>query len=208
MALGALTCTVADGIGWPGWFVSEQEEVVNPTQIVVASGRVPTWLKGSLIRTGSGLYENGKHRFGHVFDGHAKLNKILFNDTGVFFQTRFVQTDLYKESIKKNDIAPHLTFYPVIPPWKLNPKVLTGPTDAANINVWTTGTAIYAGCEQLTTTSFDPDSLATLGHTKFSPANGAAGTLAHSYPRQAPDNPKTRLPARVAAVATLTNAET
>jgi carotenoid cleavage dioxygenase-like enzyme len=181
----------AGGLGWPGWFESETTEIVDPVQLVVASGALPSWLKGSLLRTGSGLYENGKRRFGHVFDGHAKLSKLQFNESGVFFQTRFVQTDVYKKSEKLHDIAPHLTFYPVIPPWKLNPEVLVGPTDAANINVWQTGNVVYAGCEQLTTTSFDPETLTTIGHTKYSAVGlavtGMAPSMSGAHPSRFPN---------------------
>ncbi|KFM61270.1 Beta,beta-carotene 9',10'-oxygenase, partial [Stegodyphus mimosarum] len=37
-------------------------------------GEIPRWLKGCLIRIGSGLLEVGEDRFNHVFDGLALMH--------------------------------------------------------------------------------------------------------------------------------------
>ena len=62
----------------------------------------------------------------------------------------------------------------VVPQWNAASMltVATGPIDAANINVFNTGTETFAQCEQLITTSFDLATLATKGHTNYSVGSG------------------------------------
>ena len=154
--------------GWNGWFTSELTEVLEPTGLKV-TGEVPAWLAGSLIRTGSGAYEHGPHKYNHIFDGDAKFNKWHFNASGIFFQTRFADTKIKTETDKKKDIVPHLTLLPVVPPWTTinDPSVMFGPIDAANINIYNTGKHAYANCEQLVTTGFDTDTLETIGWINY-----------------------------------------
>ena len=60
-----------------------------------------------------------------------------------YFNTRFLETDIRKKSLGMADIVPHLPFLPVEPQWSHvldTMAVLLGPVDAANINVWRTGT--------------------------------------------------------------------
>ncbi|GIY05819.1 retinal Mueller cells isomerohydrolase [Caerostris darwini] len=49
-------------------------------------GEIPKWLKGSLIRVGSGLLEVGPDRYNHVFDGLALMHKFCFEDGRTIFQ--------------------------------------------------------------------------------------------------------------------------
>ena len=47
------------------------------------------------------------------------------------------------------------------------PNYYMDEEDEANINIWNTGSEVWAGCEQLTTTTFDIKTLATIGHTNY-----------------------------------------
>ncbi|KAF8770471.1 Carotenoid isomerooxygenase like protein [Argiope bruennichi] len=68
-------------------------------------GEIPNWLKGSLIRVGSGLLEVGPDRYNHVFDGLALMHKFSFNDGHVTYQNRFLRSDAYKTNMKHNRIV-------------------------------------------------------------------------------------------------------
>ncbi|GIY10126.1 beta,beta-carotene 15,15'-dioxygenase [Caerostris extrusa] len=68
-------------------------------------GEIPKWLKGSLIRIGSGLLEVGPDRYNHVFDGLALMHKFCFEDGRVTYRNRFLRSDSYKKNMKANRIV-------------------------------------------------------------------------------------------------------
>lgn len=131
--------------------------------------QIPSWLRGSLLRTGSAGYEMGKREYNHVFDGFAKLTRFHFNASGLYFNTRFMKSDIMKDSQKKQDITPHLCFEQPTPPFPhvKTAGVMEGPLDAGNINVWRTGDQFYSTCEQDVTNSFDAETLVMTGHTNY-----------------------------------------
>lgn len=45
-----------------------------------AAGRIPPYLKGSLLRLGPGLFEVGDEPFYHLFDGQALMHKFDFKN--------------------------------------------------------------------------------------------------------------------------------
>lgn len=53
-----------------------------------AAGRIPTWLRGSLLRCGPGLFEVGAEPFYHLFDGQALLHKFDFKEGHVTYHRR------------------------------------------------------------------------------------------------------------------------
>ena len=88
----------------------------------------------------------GNREYNHVFDGFAKLTRFNFNASGLYFSTRFMASDIMKESQKKQDITPHLCFEQPTPkfPHVKTIGVMEGPLDAGNINVWRTGDQFYS----------------------------------------------------------------
>lgn len=53
------------------------------------TGRIPTWLRGSLLRCGPGLFEVGAEPFYHLFDGQALLHKFDFKEGHVTYHRRY-----------------------------------------------------------------------------------------------------------------------
>lgn len=53
------------------------------------TGRIPTWLRGSLLRCGPGLFEVGSEPFYHLFDGQALLHKFDFKEGHVTYHRRY-----------------------------------------------------------------------------------------------------------------------
>lgn len=42
----------------------------------ITAGVIPSWLGGSLLRMGPGLFEVGDEHFQHLFDGQALIHKF------------------------------------------------------------------------------------------------------------------------------------
>ncbi|GMH39916.1 hypothetical protein BSKO_07820 [Bryopsis sp. KO-2023] len=59
---------------------------------VEVEGKIPEWLKGTLLLNGCGDYTVMKH----MFDGFALLHKWRISEEGVFTSHRFLQTEAYK----------------------------------------------------------------------------------------------------------------
>lgn len=52
---------------------------------VHSAGRIPSFLKGSLLRLGPGLFEVGDEPFYHLFDGQALMHKFDFKNGQVTY---------------------------------------------------------------------------------------------------------------------------
>jgi carotenoid cleavage dioxygenase-like enzyme len=79
-------------------YSSQYEETTLDNLLI--DGEVPTWLSGSFVSNGPGLFEVGGTHFNHWFDGFAMLKKFDFKSGTVRFQNRFLQSKQYVESNK------------------------------------------------------------------------------------------------------------
>ncbi|XP_077162196.1 carotenoid-cleaving dioxygenase, mitochondrial-like isoform X2 [Paroedura picta] len=70
----------------------------------VVKGQIPKWLKGKLMRNGPGKYEFGKYQLNHWFDGAALLHQFTIDNGAVTYQSKFLKSDAYKNSLEKNRI--------------------------------------------------------------------------------------------------------
>lgn len=48
-------------------------------------GRIPSFIRGSLLRLGPGLFEVGSEPFFHLFDGQALMHKFDFSNGQVTY---------------------------------------------------------------------------------------------------------------------------
>src|ERR1700737_1680788 len=76
-----------------GYGSLKQEVSVDSIQV---EGELPSWLTGSLLRNGPGLYEDGRRSVNHWFDGQAMLHRFTLADGSVSYANRFLQTRSYK----------------------------------------------------------------------------------------------------------------
>ncbi|XP_064648040.1 beta,beta-carotene 15,15'-dioxygenase-like isoform X2 [Lineus longissimus] len=97
----------------------------------------PSWVRGTYVRNGFGLFGVNKRKVLHIFDALGKLTKLDFTNDGVFFSTKFIRSHLYNDSMSKHDIAPYLMFQGVDPDFNPLQKVeaLLHGLDNMNINV-------------------------------------------------------------------------
>ncbi|KAK3894029.1 hypothetical protein Pcinc_002188 [Petrolisthes cinctipes] len=80
------------------------EEQVTPLAGNV-TGTVPSWLRGSYILDGPGRMTFGESEFNHIFDGSALLQKFTFEETGVTFASRFLQSYAYTSNMEHQQIV-------------------------------------------------------------------------------------------------------
>ena len=65
-------------------FRSLTREIADPVALPV-EGTLPSWLNGTLLRTGPSKFEVGARTYNHWFDGLAMLHRFAFEDGGVTY---------------------------------------------------------------------------------------------------------------------------
>ena len=160
--------------GYDLWWQGNSTEVVVPLKLHV-DGELPSWLSGSLLRVGPGIFDVGGQKLGHLFDGLGKLTKFQISNTGeVNFQTRMLQSKLYNRTAAGHKPVSRFTMLPVRPALNALQRVravLNEPeADNTNIVVWRTGKQAHT-CSDTTCESnaFDIDTLDARGHVRVTP---------------------------------------
>lgn len=159
-----------------GGFESRREEVAAELPL---QGELPSWLRGSLLRTGPALWEDGKLRLRHWFDGMAMLHRFDLGGKTVSYANRFLESRAY-EAIKL-DGQISFSEFATDPCRSLFGRVFSvfspGVSDNANVNVAALGERLIAMTETPMPIEFDPDTLATAGV-----AYEAPGLLSTAHP--------------------------
>ncbi|XP_030612869.1 beta,beta-carotene 15,15'-dioxygenase [Archocentrus centrarchus] len=68
-------------------------------------GNIPTWLQGTLLRNGPGIFSVGETSYNHWFDGMAIMNSFTFKDGEMTHRSRFLRSDTYKANMGANRIV-------------------------------------------------------------------------------------------------------
>ncbi len=133
-------------------------------------GTIPSWLSGTLIRNGPGLFSVGERRVNHWFDGLAMLRRYRFERGAVRYTNRFLRTEAYADAT-----AGRLTgqFGTDTRGWRrLTDSIrafgLPEPTDNTNVHVANIAGDYVALTEAPRRITFDPETLETLGEFEFS----------------------------------------
>jgi carlactone synthase/all-trans-10'-apo-beta-carotenal 13,14-cleaving dioxygenase len=110
----------------------------------VVEGSVPSWLKGSYLRNGPGLFEVGERRLEHWFDGYGMLMRVkLDGDAPPLLTTQFVDSDAFRSVKERNAMGFAEFMKPLVELGSGLPEQLRGlaelafgaPTDNACVNV-------------------------------------------------------------------------
>jgi carotenoid cleavage dioxygenase-like enzyme len=125
--------TAANAVGILEYFADSPEEVTFPRKLIVEGKSLPAWLRGSLIRNGPGLFgapisdsdETLKaRRFGHAFDGLAKISKYRFAGDGTIeYSARFIDSNWYRAVTTEGAVPPGSYTGPVTPPFSTKEKI-------------------------------------------------------------------------------------
>uniref|UniRef100_A0A915IDB8 Uncharacterized protein n=1 Tax=Romanomermis culicivorax TaxID=13658 RepID=A0A915IDB8_ROMCU len=142
-----------------------------PTEIeTTLTGSLPRWLNGTLLKNGPGVFEVGPDSFRHWFDGFAIFQRFRFTDGKVFYKSKHLRSDSYKNCLKANRIVtaqfgtpasldPSLNFFRRYSKKFLPPKL----TDNDVVNFVQFGDQVWAATETTLMHQIDP---ATLDTTK------------------------------------------
>ena len=191
---GPLLPTLAEGLeraagpGYAQGFRSLTDEVRLPD--VPVEGRIPGWLRGSLLRNGPALFEIGEQKLNHWFDGLAMLHSFSFSGGRVAYANRFLRSSAYT-AWKREGVMKYSEFGtdPIgVDPCRaifsgVSTLPVLGVIPNANVSLEQLSRRFVAHTELPVPVRFDARTLRTLGVEEELP-NGRLGTAhPHSDPR-------------------------
>uniref|UniRef100_A0AAQ5YIS4 Retinoid isomerohydrolase n=1 Tax=Amphiprion ocellaris TaxID=80972 RepID=A0AAQ5YIS4_AMPOC len=168
--------------------IFETCEELSETLPATVTGRIPSFLKGSLLRLGPGLFEVGDEPFYHLFDGQALMHKFDFKNGQVTYFRKFVRTDAYVRAIteKRVVITEFGTFAYPDPCKNIFSRFFSyfkgvEVTDNCLVNVYPVGEDFYAVTETNYITKVNPDTLETLKKVDMCNYININGVTAHPH---------------------------
>lgn len=159
---------------------SSQNQELDKTELPV-TGKLPSWLSGTLLRNGPAQFEAGQSRLNHWFDGFSMLSKFEIAEGKVFYSNKFLKTKAYTQAIYQQQLTSHeFATNPHESLWTKVKSIVAPPlTDNANVNIAKLGGTYAAMTETATFTAFEPSTLATLGPLIFEDKLKGQVTTAH-----------------------------
>ncbi len=168
----------AYGVG----FRSLTRETVEPIGLRVA-GALPSWLQGTLIRTGPSKFEVGARSYNHWFDGLAMLHRFNLANGGVTYTSRFLESNAFCAAEQSGKISyaefatdPCRTLFGRVAAI-FDPKL----TDNACVNVSAYAHEVVAFTETAMPMLFSPETLKTLGVFGYDEALKGQISTAHPH---------------------------
>jgi beta,beta-carotene 9',10'-dioxygenase len=163
-------------------FRSLERETPKPLPLRV-EGKLPSWLQGTLLRTGPSKFEVGDRTYNHWFDGLAMLHRFAFANGAVTYASRFLESDAFRAAENTGKISyaefatdPCRTLFGRVASW-FDPRF----TDNCCVNVMDYGGRIVAFTETTLPMRFDPQTLATLGVFAYGKALSGQVSTAHAH---------------------------
>ncbi|XP_068175275.1 retinal Mueller cells isomerohydrolase-like [Antennarius striatus] len=168
--------------------IFETVEELNEPLPAKINGVLPSWLGGSLLRMGPGLFEVGGQAFKHLFDGQAIIHKFDLKDGRVSYCRRFLRSDTYVRALTENRVVITefgTAAYPD-PCKNIFSRFFTyfrgiEVTDNCVVNIYPIGEDFYAVTESNYITKVDPDSLETLKKVDLCEYLSVNGVTAHPH---------------------------
>jgi beta,beta-carotene 9',10'-dioxygenase len=145
-----------------GFTTLEDETTVDELPL---RGALPSWLSGSLLRTGPAKFEVGEHRMRHWFDGLAMMHRFTIERGQVSYGNRFLDSRSYRAARETGRIA--YGEFATDPCRSLFKRVQTlfdatkTISDNANVNVMRLGERHIAMTETPLPVQFDARTLAS-----------------------------------------------
>ncbi|MGD1059234.1 MAG: carotenoid oxygenase family protein [Solirubrobacteraceae bacterium] len=162
-----------------GFATLEHETTIAELQL---SGELPSWLGGSLLRTGPAKFEVGEQHMSHWFDGLAMLHRFTIADGRVSYGNRFLESRSYRAAREQGEIVyGEFATDPCRAMFKRVQTLFTSGgilTDNANVNIARLGERFVAMTETPLPVQFDPQTLQSAGVHPFK----APGQLTTAHP--------------------------
>lgn len=163
-------------------FRSQHNELRNAELSV--TGKLPPWLKGTLIRTAPSKFEIGKDQYRHWFDGLAMLHKFKIEDGTVCYSNKFLESDAYVTAKSENRLV--YGEFGTDPCRDLFQKISTflkGPvaTDNGCVNIIKYNDQVASVTETTKPVRFKLDTLETKGYLFFDDKLKGRTTVVHPH---------------------------
>jgi carotenoid cleavage dioxygenase-like enzyme len=163
-------------------FRSLTAETPVPVALAV-TGALPSWLKGTLLRTGPSKFEVGARTYNHWFDGLAMLHRFALEDGGVTYANRFLKSKAFcaaeatgKISYSEFATDPCRTLFGRVAAI-FDPKL----TDNCCVNISDYAGEMVAFTETAMPMRISPDTLETLGVFGYGAALKGQVSTAHPH---------------------------
>ena len=147
------------------------------------TGRLPVWLRGSLVRVAPAQWDVRERTLNHWFDGFAMLHRFQVSDGKVSYANKFLETESYKVArdtgkIEYSEFAsdPCRSIFKRVQSM-FSPKL----SDNTNVNLIRLGERYIAMTETPLAVQFDPRTLETVGVAYKAPGQL---TTAHPHGRR------------------------
>ncbi|XP_075904663.1 beta,beta-carotene 15,15'-dioxygenase [Nelusetta ayraudi] len=169
-------------------FAKNGSETPEPVAAKV-SGSIPSWLQGTLLRNGPGLFSVGDSEYNHWFDGLSLIHSFTFSDGEVTYRSKFLNSDTYRRNTKANRIVVSEFGTMIYPDPCKNifsrafthlSNIIPDFTDNNLINIIRYGKDYYASSEINYINQIDPATLETMGRVNY--RNHIALNLATAHP--------------------------
>jgi carotenoid cleavage dioxygenase-like enzyme len=85
-----------------GFSTLDEETVIDELSL---QGQLPSWLAGSLLRTGPAKFEVGKQQMKHWFDGLAMLHRFTISAGKVGYGSRFLESRSYRAAQAEGELV-------------------------------------------------------------------------------------------------------
>lgn len=148
---------------WSGGFRSLTEE--HDYQVEDIDGQIPAALRGTLFRNGSGRNELGGKWFAHWFDGDGMIQAIRFDDAGIRYRNRYVETSNYRDETRAGRIV-HRGFGKMRP-GGVFANAFRAPANVSNTSVVVEDGRLLSLWEGGPPYALDPATLDTVGIADF-----------------------------------------
>ncbi|XP_042369279.1 beta-carotene oxygenase 1, like [Plectropomus leopardus] len=169
-------------------FTKNGLETPEPVKAQV-KGSLPSWLQGTLLRNGPGLFSVGKCEYNHWFDGMSLIHSFTFSNGEVAYRSKFLKSETYKRNIKADRIVVSEFGTMIYPDPCKNifsrafthlSNIIPDFTDNNLINIIRYGQDYYASSEVNYMNQIDPATLETVGRINY--RNHIALNLATAHP--------------------------
>ncbi|TWW63888.1 Beta,beta-carotene 15,15'-dioxygenase [Takifugu flavidus] len=169
-------------------FAKNGSETPEPVEAEVR-GSIPSWLQGTLLRNGPGLFSVGNSQYNHWFDGLSLIHSFTFRNGEVTYRSKFLRSETYKKNCTSNRIVVSEFGTMVYPDPCKNIfsrafthlcNAIPDFTDNNLINIIRYGKDYYASSEINYINQIDPVTLETVGRVNY--RNHIALNLATAHP--------------------------
>ena len=166
---------------WRQGLESQREEVSD--ERLPVEGSFPSWLDGTLVVNGPGVFEVGDREVNHWFDALAMLRGFRIRGDAIRYTNRLVRSEDFRVASRKGRVRRALPGTPASGSAlrRLYLSLAGGVQDNPSIGVARIDDSMYAVTESPIGIEIDPHTLRTVGRRDLTGGLDADATLGHTH---------------------------